>query len=64
MLPRGEVALIMAGIGVSSGVLGADLYSVTIMMTIGTTALAPAVLALSFKGDTSGLRAQTESEEA
>jgi Kef-type K+ transport system membrane component KefB len=64
MLPRGEVALIMAGIGVSSGVLGADLYSVTIMMTIGTTALAPAVLALSFKGDTSGLRAQTQAEEA
>lgn len=64
MLPRGEVALIMAGIGVSSGVLAADLYSVTIMMTIGTTALAPAVLALSFKGDTSGLRAQTQAEEA
>ena len=59
MLPRGEVALIMAGIGVSSGVLDSDLYGVAIMMTIVTTALAPPILALSFKGGESGLRSPT-----
>ena len=56
MLPRGEVALIMAGIGVSSGVLNSDLYGVAIMMTIVTTALAPPILAISFRGGESGLR--------
>ncbi len=62
MLPRGEVALIMAGIGISKGVLGADLYGVAIMMTIITTAVAPPILALSFRNDASGLRVSDASE--
>ena len=33
MLPRGEVALIMAGIGFSKGILEADLFGVAIFMT-------------------------------
>ena len=49
MLPRGEVALIMAGIGLSSGILGADLYGVVIIMAVITTALAPPLLSLSFR---------------
>ena len=57
MLPRGEVALIMAGIGVSSGVLDSDLYGVAILMTIITTALAPPILQLSFRGGETGVRA-------
>ena len=60
MLPRGEVALIMAGIGVSSGLLNSDLYGVAILMTIVTTALAPPILAFSFKGGESGLRAAAD----
>ncbi len=56
MLPRGEVALIMAGIGISRGILTADLYGVAILMTIVTTALAPPLLALSFRGDAPGTR--------
>jgi Kef-type K+ transport system membrane component KefB len=60
MLPRGEVALIMAGIGVSNGVLDSDLYGVAIFMTIVTTALAPPILAFSFKSGESGLRSPAE----
>ncbi len=60
MLPRGEVALIMAGIGVSNGVLDSDLYGVAIMMTIVTTALAPPILAMSFKGGEPGLRSPAD----
>ncbi|MBM3935280.1 MAG: cation:proton antiporter [SAR202 cluster bacterium] len=51
MLPRGEVALIMAGVGITQGVLGQDLYGVAIMMTIITTAVAPPLLAVLFKSD-------------
>ena len=64
MLPRGEVALIMAGIGISSGVLGQDLYGVAIMMTVATTALAPPILALSFRSESPGIRAGAESQDA
>ena len=64
MLPRGEVALIMAGIGISRGVMGADLYGVSIMMTIVTTALAPPILALSFRGEASGMRVPSPAQDA
>jgi len=63
MLPRGEVALIMAGIGISRGVMGADLYGVSIMMTIVTTALAPPILALSFRGEASGMRVPSPAQD-
>ena len=52
MMPRGEVALIMAGIGISKGIIGEDIYGVVIIMSIITTALAPPILALSFRGQT------------
>ena len=55
MLPRGEVALIVAGIGLSSGVIGRDVFGVAIVMTIVTTVLAPLILIKAFKGGT-GLR--------
>ena len=56
MLPRGEVALIMAGLGVSKGLLDSDLYAVAIIMTIVTTAIATPALAFTFKRGGSGLR--------
>ena len=58
MLPRGEVALIMAGIGVSQGIIGSDLFNVSIIMTIVTTVLAPLILSRSFSSGASGARAE------
>ena len=63
MLPRGEVALIMAGIGISSGIIGPQLYGVAILMTVITTAVAPPLLAQSFKNDSPGLRAAPPEQE-
>ena len=37
MMPRGEVALIIAGIGLSQHIIGQDLFGVSIMMTVITT---------------------------
>ena len=59
MLPRGEVALIIAGIGITKGVIGQELFGVAIFMTIVTTLLAPVVLVRLFQPDTSGLRSET-----
>ena len=44
MVPRGEVALIIAGIGASSGILSQELFGMAIMMTFLTTIAAPVLL--------------------
>ena len=54
MMPRGEVALIMAGIGVTSGIIDQDLFGVTVMMTIITTVIAPIILTRAFRNNLSG----------
>jgi Kef-type K+ transport system membrane component KefB len=56
MLPRGEVALIVAGIGLSSGAIGQDIFGIAILMTLVTTLLGPMLLAGSFENPASGLR--------
>ena len=72
MLPRGEVALIIAGIGLSSGVIGNDIFGVAIVMTVITTVIAPVFLIPAFKGgsglknppsDETEVEAVTDSEE-
>ncbi len=59
MLPRGEVALIVAGIGLAGGVIDQGIFGVAIMMTVVTTMLAPPLLVKSFEGG-SGLRKELE----
>ena len=49
MLPRGEVALIVAGIGFNNGVIGNEIFGVAIIMTIATTVIAPLLLPWSFR---------------
>ena len=63
MLPRGEVALIMAGIGVSSGIIGTDLFGVSIIMTIITTVLAPLILSKAFGSGIPGTRSRAATSE-
>ena len=63
MLPRGEVALIIAGIGLTSGVIGNDIFGVAIVMTVVTTVLAPVFLIPAFRGG-SGLKAGVDEDEA
>ncbi len=41
MVSRGEVGLIVAGVGVSSGALTADIYTAIIMMVAFTTIITP-----------------------
>ena len=63
MLPRGEVALIIAGIGLSRGVIDADLFGVSIMMTVVTTLVAPILLVPLFQHGGSGRRGAVEASE-
>lgn len=44
MVPRGEVALIMAGIGMSSGIINQEQFGIALLMTIISTIAAPPAL--------------------
>ena len=49
MMPRGEVGIIIASIGYTSGVMSADLYGVVVIMSVLTTIIAPPILSVLFK---------------
>jgi Kef-type K+ transport system membrane component KefB len=63
MMPRGEVALIIAGIGLSQGLIGPIFFGVSIMMTVITTLIAPIALIPLFRRGGSGDRQTRTSEE-
>lgn len=60
MVPRGEVGLIFATMGVSLGVVSQALFSVIVLMVVFTTLLTPPLLALAIKK----LQRQQESVKA
>lgn len=49
MISRGEVGLIVAGVGVASGVLTSDVYSTIVIMVAATTIITPLWLRRSYK---------------
>lgn len=44
MVPRGEVGIIVAGIGASAGVVGDERFAVIVAMSVATTLIAPPLL--------------------
>ena len=49
MIPRGEVGMVVAQIGLSLGVVGQRIYDAVVFMSIATTLLAPPLLRLAYK---------------
>jgi Kef-type K+ transport system membrane component KefB len=49
MVPRGEVGIVVAQIGLKMGVLSSKLYGVVVFMAVASTLIAPPFLALLFK---------------
>jgi Kef-type K+ transport system membrane component KefB len=64
MLPRGEVALIVAGIGLSRQLVGEVVFGVSIMMTLLTTIIAPVMLVPAFNRGGGGRRRAVEARAA
>lgn len=56
MVPRGEVALIIAGLGLSSGYLTQEIFGIGILMTLVTTVVAPPALVGLFAPKAKGVR--------
>ncbi|MCD4780753.1 MAG: cation:proton antiporter [Candidatus Omnitrophica bacterium] len=64
MVPRGEVALIIAGIALSTGVIPHDIFSVAVIMTFITTLVTPPVLSRLVASDKPVLKkAQAKKKE-
>jgi len=49
MMPRGEVTLIVALVGLQSGILSQSAYGILVLMTVVTTILAPPLLRVLFR---------------
>jgi len=63
MISRGEVGLIVAGVGVSSGVLTSDVYSTIVIMVAVTTIITPIWLKIEYKKEQRKGSAQTNNSE-
>jgi Kef-type K+ transport system membrane component KefB/mannitol/fructose-specific phosphotransferase system IIA component (Ntr-type) len=58
MVPRGEVALILAGVGMATGALSQEAFGVAVLMTALTAICAPPVLLALSRSNDSGVRRQ------
>lgn len=63
MVPRGEVALIVAGLGLSKGMITSEVFGVAVMMTLFTTLIPPPLIVKAFKSTKSGLRNKGDYED-
>lgn len=50
MIPRGEVGMVVAQIGLGFGVMAPNVYGTIVFMSIATTLIAPPLLRLAFRG--------------
>jgi Kef-type K+ transport system membrane component KefB len=62
MMPRGEVALIIALIGLQMNMITQSAYAIVIFMTATTTLLAPPILRILFRGQPPGETSALEEE--
>ena len=52
MIPRGEVGMVVAQIGMGFGIIKPSIYSVVVFMSLATTIVAPPLLRIAYRGAT------------
>src|ERR1044071_6358236 len=50
MIPRGEVGMVVAQIGLGFGIISQNVYSVVVFMSVAATILAPPLIKSTFQG--------------
>ena len=50
MVPRGEVGMVVAQVGLAAGVIDKPLYGVVVFMSVATTLIAPPLLKIAYRG--------------
>ncbi|HKX81721.1 MAG TPA: cation:proton antiporter [Nitrososphaera sp.] len=63
MISRGEVGLIVAGVGVSSGALTNDIYTTVIIMVAVTTIITPIWLKFAYRKESTSQTVEREAKE-
>ena len=63
MVPRGEVSLVIAGLGLSSGYRTQEIFGIGILMTLVTTVVAPPALVGLFAPKAKGVRHPKQAED-
>ena len=63
MVPRGEVGLIFASIGLTRGILDDDLYGALLLMVLVTTLVTPPLLTMRLKGTSASAMSSTSDGE-
>jgi Kef-type K+ transport system membrane component KefB len=61
MVPRGEVGMVVAQIGLNLGVMAQSVYGIIVFMSVATTLAAPPLLKLAFRGVAGAPRGAEES---
>jgi Kef-type K+ transport system membrane component KefB len=54
MVPRGEVGMVVAQIGLAMGVIEKPVYGVVVFMAVATTIIAPPLLKVAFADAVAG----------
>jgi Kef-type K+ transport system membrane component KefB len=62
MISRGEVGLIVAGIGLARGVINQDIFSIMVLMVVASTLVTPILLRMTFGRTTGELDARGSSD--
>ena len=63
MIPRGEVGLIFATIGLNEGILGGNLYAALLLVVLATTLMTPPILKWRLNQIRTGRKARPDSHE-
>ncbi len=50
MIPRGEVGMVVAQIGLGFGIISPNVYGVVVFMSVATTIVAPPLINIAFRG--------------
>jgi Kef-type K+ transport system membrane component KefB len=50
MIPRGEVGMVVAQIGLGFGIIRQNIYGVVVFMSVATTIVAPPLIKLAYRG--------------
>ncbi len=64
MISRGEVGLIVAGVGISSGILTSDVYSTIVIMVVVTTIITPIWLKIEYRKKQKGEDDSTQKDNS
>jgi Kef-type K+ transport system membrane component KefB len=63
MIPRGEVGMVVAQIGLGFGIIRQNVYSVVVFMSVATTIVAPPLIKLAYRGVRPAAEAEPAVEE-